>query len=579
MAKVISWAVQKDADVRYIYINNPSVLRSDRITDRATLSNIARIDQATYQTNFSVIYNTIRNYLDTDSISLVDDWSQYWNALGGDASIVMLAGLNGKNGVDGGTYKIMPDRDYIFYNSEQGAYDIGTDLFYCRAYYGTDIIAGDGAYSFEPEAKLLVLNYVKKIESFTTAEIESGVLDYPVGGVDVDDYRLGPESTNMIVFYLAVKRDGRWWIADRKTVPILILAKEVHGQTDVDPSSGDGNDDNEPSFCLEQENVSGQKGSQFLSVLNVQGKAWTITCDADWIRVEPSAGRGDSKSISLSYDANAGGGPRQADIRLLTDGTSIVVTLRQDALSVSDEPESDWLELPLMDDDKLIYRCHYFTLYGVEERNYSYGFSISDCQSKWVAYPLNQRLIGSGSRTNAWGFDPQLPESVQPNVTSTFRGGWARQQLIPSASRLNNQANPQVFYATNIVPMDYNLNGEEFASIENKVRGLASSSDMCYVVAGIITSSDSSTTTDIDGKTIKIPDYFYKVVLRYSKSSPTPYTPYCALVKHDTREVSNPSISELELLTGMCFYPNLKDVVGEETYNNIKTQTAGKLTD
>lgn len=97
MAKVISWAVQKDADVRYIYINNPSVLRTDRITDRTTLCNIARIDQSTYQTNFSVVYNTIRNYLDTDSISLVNDWSQYWNVLGGDASIVMLAGLDGRN--------------------------------------------------------------------------------------------------------------------------------------------------------------------------------------------------------------------------------------------------------------------------------------------------------------------------------------------------------------------------------------------------------------------------------------------------------------------------------------------------
>lgn len=220
MAKVISWAVQKDNETRYIYINNPSVLRTDRITDRATLNSIAQISQGTYQTNFATVYNTIRNYLDTDSISLVNDWSQYWNVLGGDASIVMLAGLNGKNGVDGGTYKIMPDRDFIFYNSEQGVYDIGTDMFGCRAYYGADLIAGDGAVgNTDVEAKLLILNYVKKIETFTPADIESGVFDYPMGGVDVSDF----SDTNMMVFYLAVKIDGIWWIADRKTVPILII--------------------------------------------------------------------------------------------------------------------------------------------------------------------------------------------------------------------------------------------------------------------------------------------------------------------------------------------------------------------
>ncbi len=127
-----------------------------------------------------------------------------------------------KGGKDGAVFKIMPDRDYIRYYADQGIYDIGTDMFGCRAYYGSDIIAGDGAQgSTEPEAKLLVLNYVKKIETFTDAEIEGGGLDYPIGGVDVDDYRLGPESTNMIVFYLAIKVDGHWLIVDRESVPIV----------------------------------------------------------------------------------------------------------------------------------------------------------------------------------------------------------------------------------------------------------------------------------------------------------------------------------------------------------------------
>ena len=130
-----------------------------------------------------------------------------------------------KGGKDGAVFKIMPDRDYIRYYADQGIYDTGTDMFGCRAYYGSELVAGDltpgESYSRDVEAKLLVLNYVKKIETFTDAEIEGGGLDYPEGGVDVDDYRQGPESTNMIVFYLAVKVDGHWLIVDRESVPIV----------------------------------------------------------------------------------------------------------------------------------------------------------------------------------------------------------------------------------------------------------------------------------------------------------------------------------------------------------------------
>ena len=76
----------------------------------------------------------------------------------------------------------------------------------------------------------------------------------------------------------------------------------------------------EPAFVLVRDAVSSRKGSQFLEVY-AQGH-WTITCDADWIQITPTKGRGNSRAIALLYDANKEEGPRQADIRLPARPTS-----------------------------------------------------------------------------------------------------------------------------------------------------------------------------------------------------------------------------------------------------------------
>ena len=93
----------------------------------------------------------------------------------------------------------------------------------------------------------------------------------------------------------------------------------------------------DPEFNIARDVVSSRKGSQFLEVVTT-GK-WTITCDADWIQVTPDKGRGTSRAVALCYDANTGDGPRQADIRLETEGKTLVVTLHQNA--PSDDPEPD----------------------------------------------------------------------------------------------------------------------------------------------------------------------------------------------------------------------------------------------
>ena len=346
----------------------------------------------------------------------------------------------------------------------------------------------------------------------------------------------------------------------------------------------------EPEFLLLKDAVTSRKGSQFLEVWNVPGR-WTITSDADWIQVIPDHGRGDSRAIALCYDANTGEGPRQADIRLVAEGKTYVVTLHQNAPSDDPEPEINggsatrkgWMELPeTRYDDGLNIFWHNMTVGSYSGRNYSFYWDYTRLVAHWVAYPLNNGLRSSGSRSDAWGLDPLLPKSRQPNVTSTFRGGWARGHQIPSADRLSYNANVQTFYGTNMTPQDYNFNGEIWARLEDKVRSWSGKCDTLYVVTGCVVNEKSSYTTDIDAKSVAIPVAYYKAVLSYSKSASENggYRGCAVYLEHSTppsqtvarNHPSVMSIRDLEQKLGYDLFVNLPAAVGVDTAAAVETE-------
>ena len=171
------------------------------------------------------------------------------------------------------------------------------------------------------------------------------------------------------------------------------------------------------------------------------------------------------------------------------------------------------------DNDGLYFYTHDMTVGSKNIRNYSFYWDEKALVARWVAYPLNTALRGSGNRSEAWGLDPLLPASKQPTVTSTFRGGWTRGHQIPSADRLNYAANVATFYGTNMTPQEYNFNGEIWARLEGTVRGWAGRCDTLYVVTGCVVKGSTTKATDVDGKSITVPVAYYKAVLAYSKSN------------------------------------------------------------
>ena len=360
-------------------------------------------------------------------------------------------------------------------------------------------------------------------------------------------------------------------------------------------------------------------GSMFV---NVQaGGSWMITLETSdgesWAQVTPSTGSGDKENVILEYSQNGASDPRSVTVTVSCGSRTASETLTQSGRPVDEDSGSEydgtrygadvtscgWLELPATVSDGRDFFTLYMTVQGSKVRNYSYDWDYSNLVSWWVAYPLNKELMGSGGRSNAWGLDPNMPESAQSNIS--LRGfnpsmKFARGHQCPSADRLpNTAANAQTFYGTNMTPQMHAFNEGIWVNLENKVRNwataLTSKTDTLYVVTGCIVGENSlegefgqvgGYALDNDNRKVAIPTHYYKAVLRYQKNSTYGYSGYTACAfcfthwDHGEASISKDlaiSVDELEELTGIDFFANLPKAIGTAEAAKVEAQNPANV--
>ncbi len=367
------------------------------------------------------------------------------------------------------------------------------------------------------------------------------------------------------------------------------------------------------SISALRSSVPATAGSDFVTV-QCSGE-WTITLFAtngitNWASVDPASGSGNNSKVLFAYEANESTSARSVTLVLNSDGRDASFTFTQDGAEEDDGGSGSggssgggsgdgsgsddgyvrvdatscgWLELPATyEGDGLYFYTHPMTIDGTVTRNYSFYWDKENHVSSWVAYPMNSWLIGSGSRSNRWGYyDPLVPEEEQANMANSYTGSYDRGHQIPSADRYYQEANWETFYPTNMTPQLDNFNQYIWANLESKVRNWAQSSDTLYVVTGCVMEGSTTSTTDRDGMVCPIPAAYYKAVLRYSKSSTIGYNGYMAAAVYmehqrysDTKIHSSytMSIDELEEKLGIDFFVNLPDVIGETAAANVERQ-------
>lgn len=345
--------------------------------------------------------------------------------------------------------------------------------------------------------------------------------------------------------------------------------------------------------------VDSGKGQMFVNV-KCDGR-WTLALtdavdgkDVDWASLSVTSGSDNKSNVVLSYQVNASEQSRKLDI-VLDDGLHwVACSVEQMGAGKQPEPEPDpapdtelpktgWLELPAMDDPGLGYYSHSFKMNGKTYRNYSFGWSQEDRVALWVAYPLCKLYTnGSVGRTNEWALDPLLGEdSAAP--FGGYAGSYARGHQLPSADRqCCYEANAQTFYGTNMTPQLNAHNEGIWADLEGRVRGWAKTSDTTYVVTGVIVSPSSKKEKDSYGKSVTVPDAYFKAVLKYSKSSTLGMWNAAAFfLEHkaysgNVGKEHSMSVDRLEEITGIDFFVNLPAKLGDDQAAAIEAADPSK---
>ncbi len=353
------------------------------------------------------------------------------------------------------------------------------------------------------------------------------------------------------------------------------------------------------SVSLRSSYATDEKGSVFVAV-KASGE-WTLSLDFGddseawacfWADGEEQtfSGKGNKSNVILNYGRNTGDAPRTLSIVLTSGSSETSCTLVQNSADSSsyvtrDGGSSDaspfgWLELPETGSgDGLKYIWHNMTVNGRQQRNYSLYWKQSDYLAIWVAYPLNEGLIGSSTgRSNAWAYDPFLPYSLQPAIVNGGFGysGYDRGHQIPSADRYIGNSNEQTYYATNITAQLSGFNQAVWMKLEDKVRDWSRKADTLYVVTGCVVSDDCGFITDRGGHRLTVPSAYYKALLH--TSSAHGYSGCAIWLEHKSRSAlvnrsDMMSIDALEEKLGIDLFVNLPAKVGEAKAAEIEAKT------
>ena len=288
---------------------------------------------------------------------------------------------------------------------------------------------------------------------------------------------------------------------------------------------------------------------------------------------------GTASSFSADVEGLSAGTTYYVQSYVVVDGqtfTGSVTSFKTVAAQVPAVSGKFWLELPgAVSGTDYVVNTYYGSSTTDANRNYTHCYDKSTYTSLWTAYHLNSSHMGSLSRPSKWSYSPSISTSDQVNLcSSSYNDSYSRGHMIPNASRNSNETMQlQTFYVTNSVPQiqDY-FNGGVWQNLESALQSIAESEEI-YIVTGVAfnkvgeSKSITYTTAKDDTKSVPVPNYFYKVVLKVEKSGNTVTSASTVGFWFEHRTYTDSyinyaeSVDQIEQWTGMDFFVNLPDSI------------------
>lgn len=203
----------------------------------------------------------------------------------------------------------------------------------------------------------------------------------------------------------------------------------------------------------------------------------------------------------------------------------------------------------------------------IKHSYYTLSYSENDKLAEWVAYKLTPEMINSSQKpANNYKPDPSIAAATA--VLSDYNySGYVKAHLVPVADmKINEKAMSECFYMSNISPQVASFNKNQWKKLEDQVRSWVTEKGEVYVVTGgVLNNCKGSFGAD----KISIPGEYYKVVL-----TTEPEYHVIGFIMRNEKSYNKMesfvvNIDEIEIRTGIDFFPALPDGVEDDIESRI----------
>ncbi|KQO34526.1 endonuclease [Flavobacterium sp. Leaf82] len=201
----------------------------------------------------------------------------------------------------------------------------------------------------------------------------------------------------------------------------------------------------------------------------------------------------------------------------------------------------------------------------VKHTYYTLSYNEKFEQAEWVAYELKKEYLKNSNYKRPYFIEDPSVTTGSADWRNYKKSGYDKGHLCPAGDmEFNESAYNDTFYTSNISPQDHDFNSGIWNRLEQKTRYWASKYNDVYVVTGgILKDSDKKIGTE----KVSVPKYFYKIILAKSGRE---HKAIAFLVPNKDSDESLynfvVSIETLEKMTGIDFFPNLKNLKSDKDF-------------
>jgi endonuclease G, mitochondrial len=193
-----------------------------------------------------------------------------------------------------------------------------------------------------------------------------------------------------------------------------------------------------------------------------------------------------------------------------------------------------------------------------KHEGYAFSYVERHEQAEWVAYYLEKNDFTPVSYKRPFFNQDPLVLTKSADWRNYKNSGYNKGHLCPAGDRKKTyKLYKETFYTSNASPQLHNFNAGVWNRLEQKTRYWAEKYNGIYVITGGVLKNDLKT---IGKEKVSVPNYFYKILLTKDGKNMIGF-----LLPHKKSEKALyefvVSVDSIEKLTGIDFFPNLKDEI------------------